>query len=103
METGDSTSQKDAGEKQKQYKIPGVPLAAYREMAAHLRQVRGVEVGLIPQHSKNFDYNQSQIAGLWIQSDSDMEPAELQRLEQILAYYGDRFGAWEICGQEGNR
>lgn len=102
METGNLASHRGAGENRKQCQIPGLPLAAYREIAAHLRQVRGVDVGLIPQYSENFDYNQSQVAGLWIQSDPEIDPAELERLEQVLAYYSDRFGAWEVCGQQGN-
>ena len=51
---------------QEKIEFPGLPLAVYREIAAHIRQVLGVEVGLIPQTSSEFDYNQSQISGLWI-------------------------------------
>ena len=45
-----------AQEKQLRYQIqcPGLPLAVYREAAAHLRQVEGVETGLIPQQSQRF-------------------------------------------------
>jgi len=39
----------------------------YREIAAHLRQVEGVETGLYPSQAEQFDYNQSQVGGLWIQ------------------------------------
>lgn len=46
---------------------PGLPLAVYREIAAHLRQVDGVETGLIPQSSSTFDYRESQVGGLWLQ------------------------------------
>ncbi|MFB2770072.1 hypothetical protein ACE1AT_12420 [Pelatocladus sp. BLCC-F211] len=69
----------------------GLPLAVYREVAAHLRQVEGVEVELIPQSSPQFDYNQSQIAGLWISVSPDSDSVSQQRVEQILAYYRDRY------------
>jgi hypothetical protein len=53
-------------ETKEKIEFAGLPLAVYREIAAHLHQVEGVEVGLIPQSSQQFDYNQSQIGGLWI-------------------------------------
>ncbi|MBD2430413.1 MULTISPECIES: hypothetical protein [Fischerella] len=69
----------------------GLPLAVYREVAAHLRQVEGVEVELIPQSSPQFDYNQSQIAGMWISVSSESGSMSQQRVEQILAYYRSRY------------
>lgn len=80
---------------QKQHlESPGLPLAVYREIAAHLRQVTGVDAGLTPHSSHHFDYNQSQVGSLWIQHASDLDPTCQQQLDQILAYYGDRFGPW---------
>lgn len=72
-----------------QYEIefPSVPLAVYREIAAHLYQVEGVETGLIPQSSPEFDYNQSQVAGLWIQYVPTIGLESRERVDQILAYY----------------
>lgn len=81
-----------AGEKPLQYQIAGLPLAVYREIAAHIRQVQGVEAGLIPQTSQEFDYHQSQIGGLWIQYGAEADPKARQRVEQILTYYRDRYG-----------
>ncbi|MFM6137144.1 MAG: hypothetical protein ACKO3K_10430 [Cuspidothrix sp.] len=78
-------------ETQEQIEFPGVPLAVYREIAAHLRQLLGVEVGLIPQTSAEFDYNQSQIAGLSISWQSDTDEATRERFKQIVAYYHNRF------------
>lgn len=79
-------------ETQEKIEFAGLSLAVYREIAAHLRQVPGIEAGLIPQASSEFDYNQSQIAGLWISgipsSDSEIQP----RVQQILAYYRNRYG-----------
>jgi hypothetical protein len=69
----------------------GLPLAVYREIAAHLRQVEGVEVNLEPQLSQQFDYNQSQIGGLRIVK-SNMSATGHQMVEQILAYYRNRYG-----------
>ncbi|MDB9512037.1 hypothetical protein PN499_12655 [Kamptonema animale CS-326] len=86
-----------AQEKKLRYKIccQKLPLAVYREVAAHLRQVEGVETGLIPQQSQQFDYSQSQVAGLWVQYSEDADPEVRQQVDRILAYYSDRFGVWE--------
>lgn len=78
------------------YKIqfPGLPLAVYGEIAAHLCQVEGVVTGLYPR-SGQFDYNQSQIDGLWIQS-THIAPEIHARVEQILNYYQNHYGiSWE--------
>ncbi|MGM3305380.1 hypothetical protein ACSQ6I_05215 [Anabaena sp. WFMT] len=66
-----------------------LPLAVYREIAAHLRQVEGVEVDLIPQTSSQFDYNQSQISSLSI---SWTPKTNEERVKQILAYYQNLYG-----------
>jgi hypothetical protein len=73
----------------------GLPLAVYREVAAHLRQVKGVDVGLMPQTSGQFDYKESQIGGLWIQYGLDAEANSRERVQQILAYYQNRYGVWQ--------
>ncbi len=65
----------------------GLPLTVYQEIAAHLRQVEGVEVSLIPQTSQEFDYNQSQVGGLWIEYTSSSNLQSRQRVQQILTYY----------------
>jgi hypothetical protein len=64
-----------------------LPLAIYREIAAHLSQLEGVIVELIPQSSPEFDYNQSQIAGLWVNYTQDVA----QQVETILAFYRTRY------------
>lgn len=74
---------------------PRLPLAVYREVAAHLRQVKAVDVELLPQQCHEFDYLQSQVGGLLIQFTSDASSHDRTRVEQILAYYSDRYGAWE--------
>jgi hypothetical protein len=70
-----------------------LPLAVYREVAAHLRQVTGVEADLLPQTSPDFNYADSQVGGMTIRFAPD---SDRQRLQQILDYYGDRFGQWTI-------
>lgn len=76
---------------QEKIEFPGLSLAVYREIAAHLRQVEGIEVGLIPQSSLEFNYNQSQIAGLWISGISTSNSESQQRVQQILSYYRNRY------------
>lgn len=73
----------------------GLPLAVYREVVAHLRQVTGVEAGLMPQTSQSFDYQQSQVGGLWLRYTHAAESIAQHQVGQILAYYSDRYGSWE--------
>ncbi|MBW4645874.1 MAG: hypothetical protein KME23_23285 [Goleter apudmare HA4340-LM2] len=79
-------------ETREKIEFTGLPLAVYREIAAHLRQVDGVEVDLIPQSSQQFDYHQSQIAGLSISWALNSTSESRQRVQQILAYYQNRYG-----------
>ncbi|MEA5553097.1 hypothetical protein VB713_19310 [Anabaena cylindrica UHCC 0172] len=74
---------------QEKIEFANLPLAVYREIAAHLRQVEGVEVDLIPQTSSQFDYNQSQISSLSI---SWTPNTNEERVKQILAYYQNLYG-----------
>jgi len=78
-----------------QISCPGLPLAVYREVVAHLRQVKGVLSDLIPQTSQQFDYKDSQIGGLWIQYAIASNSESRERVKQILAYYQNRYGVWE--------
>ncbi|MDJ0662210.1 MAG: hypothetical protein QNJ42_22390 [Crocosphaera sp.] len=64
-----------------------LPLAIYRELAAHLRQIEGVAIELIPQQSQQFDYAQSQINHLEMSYPLTLSSADKQRLEDILNYY----------------
>ncbi|MEH1857758.1 MAG: hypothetical protein V7L21_07135 [Nostoc sp.] len=78
-------------ETKEKVEFAGLPLAVYREIAAHLCQVEGVEVDLIPQSSQQFDYNQSQIAGLSVSWTANSSLENRQRVNQILAYYQNRY------------
>ncbi|NEO75092.1 hypothetical protein [Moorena sp. SIO4G3] len=84
-----------------QISCPGLPLAVYREVAAHLRQVTGVKADLLPQTSQQFDYNQSQVGGLWIEYGETTDKVERERVKQILSYYQNRYGAWEEDTSDG--
>ncbi|MBL1177165.1 hypothetical protein [Pantanalinema sp. GBBB05] len=71
-----------------------MPLAVYREVAAHLCLVAGVQTELLAQQSQRFDYNLSQVDSLQIDY-TDNDPSCRAQVQQILAYYSDRYGAWE--------
>ena len=64
-----------------------MPLAVYRELAAHLRQA-GATVELLPQTAQSFNYQQSQVGGLVVSSSPDSQ----RQIQQILAYYSQRYG-----------
>jgi hypothetical protein len=72
-----------------------MPLAVYREVAAHLRQVSGVEVELLPQTALQFDYALSQVGGLRIHGKFPAEPDAQVKVLAILDYYCSRFGDWQ--------
>ncbi|MDJ0578988.1 hypothetical protein [Crocosphaera sp.] len=72
---------------QEKITYPCLPLAIYRELAAHLSQIEGVTTELISQQSQQFDYEQSQIDHLKIAYPPTLSALEKQRLEEILNYY----------------
>ncbi len=73
-----------------QLECPGLPLAVYREVAAHLRQVEGVQVELLPQLSPTFDYTASQTGGLALCYPPSPSDLMRQQVTAILAHYSDR-------------
>ena len=73
-----------------------MPLFVYREVAAHLSQVSGVEVELLTQTAPDFDYDLSQVGGLRIQHAPMPGSEDESRILEILNYYGDRFGPWQV-------
>ncbi len=79
-----------------QISCPTLPLAIYREIAAHLRQVERVEVDLEPQNSQKFDYNQSQVGSLQIYCAETTTLQERKRVNQILAFYQNRYGMCSV-------
>jgi hypothetical protein len=72
-----------------------MPLFVYREVAAHLGQVSGVEVELLTQTASGFDYELSQVGGLRIHHALMAGSEDESRVLEILNYYGDRFGPWQ--------
>lgn len=87
--------QKAVEPSQEKLSCAGLPLAVYREVAAHLRQVQGVETKLVEQQSSQFNYHHSQIDHLWLQYPANLTSYEKQRLEEILAYYALAHGIWQ--------
>jgi hypothetical protein len=73
-----------------------MPLFVYREVAAHLSQVCGVEVELLAQTASGFDYELSQVGGLHIRRAPMPGSEDESRVLEILNYYGDRFGDWQV-------
>lgn len=85
---------------QYQLRCPQLPLAVYREVAAHLRQVEGVKAVLIPRsishdQQEEFDYNQSQISALEIEYSTNIGDRQKQQIEDILDYYAQRYRPWQ--------
>jgi hypothetical protein len=79
-----------------------LPLAVYREVAAHLRQVEGVDTRLIMRSlehdpNENFDYYQSQVAALEINYVEDLAESDKLIVSQILDYYAQRYASWKDC------
>lgn len=77
-----------------------LPLAVYREVAAHLRQVEGVDTRLIMRSlehdpKEKFDYRQSQVAALEISYLEKITDTDKQRVLEILDYYAQRYASWE--------
>ena len=84
----------------RQLTCPQLPLGVYREIAAHIRQVTGVDANLIwrsieSDRAAEFDYYQSQIAALQIIYTDNVTEAARQRVEEILAYYARRYSPWQ--------
>jgi hypothetical protein len=83
------------GEQRERIVYPNLPLAIYREIAAHLRQVIGIQILELPQDDSQFDYTRSQIGGLSISYASDFNECDRALIESILNYYGARYGSYE--------
>ncbi|WP_448534621.1 hypothetical protein [Parathermosynechococcus lividus] len=81
--------------KEQVYYNSQMPLAVYREMAAHLGLLEGVEVRLLPPTSPQFDYSLSQVAGVALGVPESLPPTLVRQLEHILQHYGDRYGGWQ--------
>ena len=71
---------------------PQIPLAVYRELAAHLQQIEGVAVEfLATSKERAFGYLDSQLGGLKIHGVDRLADVDRTRLDLILSYYTDRY------------
>ncbi len=75
-----------------------LPLAVYREVAAHLQQIEGITVEYLVPTARSFSYTESQLGGLEISGIDRLTALELTNFQQILSYYADRYQPWEIDG-----
>ena len=73
-----------------------LPLAVYREIAAHLRQFEGVTVSFLTPVNRGFSYTESQLGGLEIMGANLLTDQDRIRFDRLLDYYADRYSQWEI-------
>ena len=73
-----------------------MPLAVYREVAAHLQQIAGLKVAFITSNDREFSYLESQLGGLEITGVDRLAASERLLLDCILSYYANRYNPWEI-------
>jgi hypothetical protein len=73
-----------------------LPLAVYREVAAHLQQIEGIVVDFLMPNKRSFSYTESQLGGLEITGIDRLTELDLNRFNGILSYYADRYQPWEI-------
>jgi hypothetical protein len=81
---------------------PQLPLAVYREVAAHLRQVEGVGVELVTQTSLEFNYYDSQIESMCVNFAPDLSQVSRHMVAQILSYYAKCHGDWQTGEPENS-
>jgi hypothetical protein len=70
---------------------PHIPLAIYREFAAHLQQIEGIKVTFLDPIDRSFSYTESQLGGIELFGVDLLSDRDRLRLDQIVAYYTDRF------------
>ncbi|AIE73320.1 hypothetical protein D082_07910 [Synechocystis sp. PCC 6714] len=75
--------------------FPQLPLAVYREIAAHVQQIAGVTATLFAPTFTEFDYYNSQVGGIELSFNDDFAPGDRQIIEEILAFYANRYGTPE--------
>ena len=76
-----------------------MPLAVYREVAAHLQQIAGISVTFLEPSDRAFSYLESQLGGLEIRGADRLTESDLQQLERVLSYYAERYDEWDIDRQ----
>jgi hypothetical protein len=73
-----------------------MPLAVYREVAAHLQQIAGITVAVLTPIDREFSYTESQLGGLEIIGADRLAHSDRLLLERLLDYYADRYNCWDI-------
>ena len=76
---------------QEKFTFPRLPLAVYRELAAHLRQLLEVETTLVTQEARSFDYLDGQVSGIIITYGQGAVSKTRQQVVRILRYSSDRY------------
>lgn len=71
---------------------PNLPLAVYREIAAHLQQLDGIVTELLSPTDTEFDYAHSQVGGLRVDYPDSLTPGDRQQLTAITEFYAARYG-----------
>jgi hypothetical protein len=73
-----------------------MPLAIYREVAAHLQQIEGISVVFLTPTDRGFSYLESQLGGLEITGIDQLVDPDRFQVERLLHYYADRYHEWAI-------
>jgi len=71
-----------------------LPLAIYLEIAAHLEQISGVRVQIVPEDQPKFAYHHSQAKGMIINAAEEISPVQKKLMQSILDYYTSLYGAY---------
>lgn len=74
-----------------------LPLAVYREIAAHLQQIDGITVKFLVPNARAFNYTESQLGGLEIHGVERLTELDRSRFDRLLSYYAERYKPWEIA------
>lgn len=73
-----------------------LPLAIYREIAAHLSQIEGLTIEFLMPNNRAFHYTESQLSGLKIDGCDRLSTQDRLNFDRILSYYAERYAPWEI-------
>jgi hypothetical protein len=76
-----------------------LPLAVYRELAAHLNQVEAIDTELVWSNRQKFDYADSQIDSIWIKFAAPLSDRSYALVESILNHYG----SWQIVNSQSEQ
>ena len=79
-----------------------LPLAVYREIAAHLQQFEGITVSFLTPVDRGFSYTESQLGGLEIMGANLLTDGDKIKIDRLVNYYADRYNQWEIQNESLN-